>query len=53
MNPINYEEATRKQRREIREKYILFQEGKCWYCKSDIYGVPSKKVRNKSIQVKD
>ena len=49
MNPIDYNKATFQQRKEIREQYILYQKGKCWYCKSDIYGVPSRKVRNKSI----
>ena len=52
MNPINYEEATHKQRREIREKYILFQEGKCWYCKSNIYEIPLKEITNKPINLK-
>ena len=46
MNPINYNKATFKQRKEIREKYVLYQGGKCWYCKSNIYEVPIEDVRN-------
>jgi len=52
MDSINYDKASPQQRREIRERYILYQKGLCWHCKSNIYEDPSNEVKNKSINLR-
>ena len=34
--PINYNELSSKQRREVRKQYIEEQNNKCFYCKEDL-----------------
>jgi len=41
--PVDYDKLSGKARREAREQYVEEQEGKCYYCKSDLNGpVPSE-----------
>lgn len=30
--PVNYNKLLPSERKEIREEYVLLQDGKCWYC---------------------
>ena len=50
--PIDYTKLERKQRREVREQYILEQEGKCFYCKEDLGQPPPKRITDKPINWK-
>lgn len=44
MKPVNYEKLTFKERREIREHYISYQNYNCCHCGNNIYGQPSEEI---------
>lgn len=50
--PVNYDELTRPQRREVREQYIHEQNYVCFYCGVDIYGPPRDDISNKSLNLR-
>jgi hypothetical protein len=47
--PVNYEELTTLERKEVREEYVKLQEGKCYYCGKALNWSPSEEVRNKEV----
>lgn len=47
--PVRYSRLTPDQRREVRERYIKLQKGKCFYCKHPLSGDPPKKITDKEI----
>lgn len=42
--PINYNDATWKVRKEVREAYIVLQEGNCFHCKGRLDEDPPKHI---------
>lgn len=52
MIPVDYTKLTTKERREIREQYIVEQDHKCFYCKENIHANPPQKVLMLSINWK-
>ena len=51
--PIDYTKLSREQRREVREQYILEQEGKCYYCQGNLELSPPIYITEKSINWKN
>lgn len=47
--PTNYSALTPQQRREVRERYVRIQQGKCWYCKGDLNKDPPQHIKSKWI----
>lgn len=50
--PINYDNAHWTVRKQAREQYVKEQDSKCWYCKKNLFGKPSKEVMSKPINHK-
>ena len=50
--PVDYTKLPVGQRKQVREQYVLLQEGLCWYCKMPLSGKPAKKVRGLTINWK-
>lgn len=42
--PAMYDHLTWRERREVREEYIVVQGGLCWHCKGDIHLPPDKRL---------
>lgn len=38
MKPLKYNELTPQEKRKVREEYIAFQKGLCYFCKQDLTG---------------
>ena len=49
LNKTLYSELDMYQKRAVREKYIKLQDGKCYYCKEDLYKEPPKRITDKPI----
>jgi hypothetical protein len=49
MKPVNYSQLKPKERRVVREDYVNFQEGLCYYCKAPLSGAPALDVSNKRV----
>jgi hypothetical protein len=50
MKPVNYDELTRSERRDIREQYIHEQKGRCYFCDEDLYDEPIRERKvNKEL----
>lgn len=49
MEPQKYDELTINKKRLLREDYITHQEGKCYYCHSDLTGRPSLRVQRLTV----
>lgn len=49
MEPRDYTKLSWKERKELREEYIRFQDGKCFYCGEDLKKSPPPSVMNKKI----
>lgn len=47
--PVNYEKLTPQQRREVREAYIVKQNGKCWHCGNLLGYSATKEIRDMEI----
>ena len=47
--PVNYEELSFPERREVREEYIKRQGGKCSHCDKPLNGQPDKSVSSLSV----
>jgi len=47
--PINYNNTHWRKRKEAREKYIMLQEGKCYYCGAPLESPASDKVLDKKV----
>jgi len=47
--PANYRKLTPRERRRVREEYILKQDGKCHHCGAPLFGLPSTKVLKMSV----
>lgn len=45
----NYSELTWDERRKLREEYVKFQNGKCFYCRESLDDEPPKRITNKKI----
>ena len=50
--PIDYNNSHWSVRKQAREQYVKKQDGKCCYCKKNIFGKPSKEVMSKPINKK-
>lgn len=48
--PVDYTKLTPKQRKEVREQYLVEQNYECYYCKGNIYSEPPKHVTDKPIK---
>lgn len=49
MESVNYSELTPQERRTVREGYIKYQKGKCFYCKEDLGKEPPERILKKKI----
>lgn len=47
--PVNYNELTWQERREVRNKYIEIQENKCYYCWWSLNEEPPKRIKEYKI----
>lgn len=47
--PVKYKSLSTEQKRLVRERYILLQEGKCHWCKCDIRQPPPQSITSKAI----
>ncbi len=43
--PINYDELTPYQRRQVREQYVIEQKGLCYFCNCPLTKGPPEKVK--------
>ena len=50
--PVDYRLLSAKKRKEIREEYILIQDGSCFYCREDLSGEPATRVSQVPINWK-
>ncbi len=50
--PINYDRAEWHERRNAREEYVRQQDGKCWYCKSELNRYPPRSITDRVINWK-
>ncbi len=48
--PVDYDVLTPTERREVREQYIVLQEGNCHYCKAPLTGEPAEHVAKKPVK---
>jgi len=49
MKPVLYNELSWKERRKIREDYIIYQKGMCHYCNSPIDQKPPEDILSKRV----
>lgn len=49
--PVNYEELSPRERREVRLEYIRLQDNLCYYCESNINMLPPKEITKKKINL--
>lgn len=42
--PINYNKLSTKERKQVREQYVLIQEGLCCFCKNSLGNRPNDEV---------
>lgn len=49
--PVLYKSLSIEQKRQVRERYIFIQKGKCYWCKCDIHSEPPESITNKSINL--
>ena len=47
--PVNYNKIHYTKRREVREEYIKYQEGRCYHCLELLTDKPHKEVMNKQV----
>ena len=47
--PVNYWKLTQSEKRTIRERYVLEQDGKCFYCEEFLGGSPPKRITRKKV----
>lgn len=47
--PVLYNKLTPSEKRAVREKYVMLQEGNCFWCKESLAGSPPKSVLSKKI----
>lgn len=47
--PAVYNKLTRKERRAVRERYVILQDGKCYFCKAPLDGDPPEEITSKDI----
>ena len=47
--PINYDDTHWKQRKLVREEYVIRQDGKCYHCKESLTGNPSNDILDAEI----
>lgn len=47
--PVNYELLSSKERREVREQYVLEQNGKCYWCHGSLQQEPGREITDKVI----
>ena len=50
--PVDYTKLEGKERRQVREQYILEQQGKCYFCQEDLNQPPPKRITDKPINWK-
>lgn len=49
--PVEYDNFSWPERREIREQYIEEQNNLCWYCGEDLFSDPPEQITEKSINL--
>lgn len=49
MESVDYTKLTWQERRDVREKYIKFQDNKCFFCKGNLDKPAPKKITSKKI----
>ena len=47
--PVNYNNLTFAERRQVREKYTELQDGKCFFCKHDLNEEAPEHIKEKKI----
>jgi hypothetical protein len=47
--PANYNNLSRSERREVRNRYVEIQKGKCFWCGEKLTGDPPKIITDKKI----
>lgn len=47
--PVDYDDLTYPERRDVREEYIRIQNEKCWHCGTSLYWQPHEGIRNEPI----
>lgn len=52
MKAVCYNLLSSTEKRIVREKYISFQKGKCFYCKEDLFKIPPKHITDKPINLR-
>ena len=50
MKPVKYSELDGLERKKIREQYVAYQDGKCYYCHEDLNKDAPKRITDKSIK---
>ena len=50
--PVDYDLLTPFERRDVRNEYVKEQNGRCWFCQSQLICDPSDDVMNKKINRK-
>lgn len=46
MKPYDYKKLTKEEKKDVREKYILHQKGKCYFCKEPLENKTSLNCSN-------
>jgi len=49
--PVNYDELTPARRREVRNRYISLQDGKCLYCGESLSVVAPERITKKPLKL--
>lgn len=44
--PTKYNNLTSRQRQKVRELYVHFQHGRCWFCNEKLADDPPDKIKN-------
>ncbi len=50
--PVKYHLLNSTKKKEVREEYIKIQNGKCWFCLSDLRSEPPQIVTERPINLK-
>ena len=48
--PIDYTTLNQRERKIVREAYVILQDGKCYYCSMPLTEAPLKQITNKEIK---
>lgn len=50
MQPEKYNDLSWQERKDIRNRYVGFQDGRCHYCKGPLASLPPAEVKEKKIR---